>query len=449
MANRQKVVWYEGMCLDPHHFQQWDRYHRFLLDFSLRSVAPYDWGVSELSIDKEALANGQFTLWKCRGITPDGLIFNIPEDDPAPLSRSVKESFRPTDSRLLACLAVPLERNRGRNCRMEEETDARESRYVLKNIAVTDDNTGADERTVGVGQVNFQIRFGTESLEDLSVLKIAEIVRAADGSFVLSDRFIPPCLSLEGSDVLMATLRRLVELLVARTSTLTSSLAGFQTGEFSLQDLRFFLALETLNTYVPVINHFYSVAKIHPEDLYRKLLELAGQLATFLPEGGVQPRNFPLYDHDNLSECFSQLDLQVRMALDSLVPSAKYLRIPLERKGESLYIGRSIDPGLFQKAKFFLIVSGDLSERRMIDEIPNNFRVASPDIMTMILSSFQKALPLKYVSSPPPGIPKREGACFFQLDPVGPFWDAIIRSNALAVFVPKEWIHLAVEVVAA
>ncbi len=198
-----------------------------------------------------------------------------------------------------------------------------------------------------------------------------------------------------------------------------------------------------------MINHLYSVAKIHPEDLYRKLLELAGRLTTFLPEGGVQPRNFPLYDHDNLSDCFLQLDLQVRMALDSLVPSAKYVRIPLERKGESLFIGRSIDSALFQKAKFFLIVSGDLPERRMIDEIPNNFRVASPDIMTMILSSFQKALPLKYVSSPPPGIPKREGACFFQLDPVGPFWEAITRSNALAVFVPKEWTHLAVEVVAA
>jgi type VI secretion system protein ImpJ len=448
MANRQKVIWYEGMCLDPHHFQQWDRHHRFLLDFSLRSVAPYAWGVSELSIDKEALANGQFTLWRCRGIMPDGLAFNIPEDDPAPLSRSVKEVFRPTESRLLACLTIPLERDRGRNCRLEEETDARESRFFLKNIAVLDDNTGADERAVGVGQGNFQIRFGAESMEDLCVLKIAEIVRAADGSFVLSDRFIPPCLALEGSNILMAMIRRLVELLVARTSALSSSLSGFLAGESAPQDLRFFLALKTLNTYVPVINHFFSVAKIHPEDLYRKLLELAGQLTTFLPEGGVQTRNFPLYDHDNLSECFSQLDLQIRMALDSLVPSAKFTKIPLERRGESLYVSRSIDAGLLQKAKFYLIVSGDLPERKMIDEIPNNFRVASPDIMTMILSSFQKALPLKFVSSPPPGIPKKENACFFQMDSAGPFWEAIVRSNALAVFVPKEWTPLTVEVIA-
>jgi len=449
MINRQKVVWYEGMCLDPHHFQQWDRHHRHLLDARFRSVAPYMWGLTDLAIDKEALANGQFTLWKCRGFMPDGLAFNIPEDDPAPLSRSVKEVFRPTDSRLLACLTIPLERDKGRNCRMGEETDTRESRHILKNIEVTDDNTGTDERTIGVGQANFQIRFGTESLEDLSVLKVAEIVRASDGSFILSDRFIPPSLSLDGSSVLPSTLRRLVELLVARTSSLSASLTGFQPGDGSPQDLRFFLALKTLNTFVPVINHFYSIARIHPEQLYRKLLELAGQLTTFLPEGGVQPRNFPLYDHDNLSECFSQLDLQIRMALDGLVPSAKYVRIPLEKKGESLYVGRSIDPSLFQKARFFLIVSGDLPERRMIDEIPNNFRVASPDIMPMLLSSFQKALVLKYVSSPPPGIPKGEGACFFQLDAAGPFWEAIVRSSALAVFVPKEWTHLAVEVVAA
>jgi len=142
------------------------------------------------------------------------------------------------------------------------------------------------------------------------------------------------------------------------------------------------------------------------------------------------------------------MDLHIRTALDGLVPSARFYRLPLDRKGESLYESRPIDPGLFTKAKFFLIISGDLPELKMIEVVPNNFRVASPEMMPIILSTFQKALPLRYVSSPPPGVPKKESGSYFQLDSVGPFWEAIVRSAALAVFLPKEWAYLTVDVIA-
>jgi type VI secretion system protein ImpJ len=33
MARNRKVLWYEGMTLDPHHFQHWDRYNQALLNF--------------------------------------------------------------------------------------------------------------------------------------------------------------------------------------------------------------------------------------------------------------------------------------------------------------------------------------------------------------------------------------------------------------------------------
>jgi type VI secretion system protein ImpJ len=448
MAHRQRVVWYEGMCLDPQHFQQWDRHHRYILDSNLRAIAPYGWGVSEIVIDKDALANGQFVLLRSRGIFPDGLIFDIPTEDPVPVSRSIKDIFRPTDSRLLAYLTVPAERERGRSCRLEGDADTRDTRFLFKNIMVTDDNSGGDERAIGVGQANFQIRFGNESTEDLCSLKIADIVRAADGSFTLSDKFIPPSLALEASDNLMGITRRLVELLVARTSALSTALSGVQSGDLLPQDFRFFLALQTLNAYVPIINHYFTAPKLHPENLFRELLGLAGQLSTFSSEGEAQPRQLPRYDHDNLSECFFPLDLQIRIILDSLVPSAKYASIPLEQKGESLYVSRTIDPGLLQKARFFMTVGGDLPERRIIDEVPNNFRVSSPDTMSMILSSFRKALLLKYIASPPAGLPQRERTYYFQLDPTGPFWEAICRSNALAIFVPKELRHLVIEVLA-
>ena len=448
MSNRQKVIWNEGMCLEPHHFQQWDRHVRYLQDVSLRGHSPYNWGVSDIAIDKEALANGTFTLLRCRGILPDGLIFSIPDEDLAPPSESVKEHFRPTDNMLPAYLTIPVERENGRNCRLEGDTDARETRYLSRTISVADENSGTDERTIEVARPDFRMRFGTGSMEDLTVLKAAEIVRAPDGSFLLSDKFIPPCLTLEASETLMNITRRMVELLVARASALSAALGGSWNSSLMPQDFRFLLALQTLNGYIPVLNHFYTIPKVHPEIFYRKLLELAGELSTFSPEGETKPRSLPRYVHDHFAECFPPLDLQIRILLDGLAPSAKYFQIPLDKKGESLYVSRTIDPNILQKGNLYLLVSGEMQERRIIDEVPTNFRVASPDTMSMVLSSFRKALAIKYVASPAGGLPHREGAYYFQLDPAGPFWEAVCKSGALAIFIPKEMSHLAIEVLA-
>src|SRR5262249_16697662 len=91
-----KVIWNEGMFLTPHHFQQWDRYAEDLLTFRLKSLIPFDWGLTELEVDTAALANGIFHLRRCGGILPDGLAVDIPETDVAPESRPISTHFSPT-----------------------------------------------------------------------------------------------------------------------------------------------------------------------------------------------------------------------------------------------------------------------------------------------------------------------------------------------------------------
>jgi type VI secretion system protein ImpJ len=448
MSQRDKVVWYEGMHLDPHHFQQWDRFQKFLLNFRMRSLTPYDWGLIDLAVDKEALVNGQFSILRCKGVTPDGLVFNIPDEDPAPAAKNFKGTFLPTLTELAVFLAVPAEKQSGGNIRWENEPGRRDTRFTFQTVRVTDDNTGTDERDIGVGKKNFEIRFGSESLEELSVLKIAEITRAQDGSFALSGTFIPPCLSIGASENLMAITRRLLELLIAKSTALSSKKAMPGDSDWTPQDLPFLLALQSINASIPVLNHFYAGSKGHPEELYVSLSALAGQLSGLSSQADFEPRTFPAYDHDNPVGCFARMDLIIRAILESLVPQAKYLTIPLEKKSESLYVGRVKDAGLFHKAKFFLIAGGDFPEKKLIDEVPTNLRIASPDTINAVLSGFLKALPLKYVASLPAGLPKKEKTLYFQLEPIGPFWEAIGRSQALAIFIPNELSGLKIEVVA-
>ena len=95
MIERHRVVWTEGMFLTPQHFQTQDQYFERLLDFRFAASQFANRGVTQLDIDSEALANGNFRLNKAVGIMPDGEPFDIPDADEAPPSRSIKEFFPP------------------------------------------------------------------------------------------------------------------------------------------------------------------------------------------------------------------------------------------------------------------------------------------------------------------------------------------------------------------
>jgi type VI secretion system protein ImpJ len=437
MSQKQKIVWYEGMNLDPHHFQQWDHYHRSVLDSRIRSVVKYDWGLLDIAVDKESVTNGQFTVLRCKGVTPDGLIFNIPDDDPAPPSRSVEGFFPATQNELSVFLAIPSERERGRNCDLEGKSEKSDTRYVFDKMSVLDDNTGTDERQVGIGRTNFLLRFRDEPLEDFSVMKVGEIVRTPDGSFALSEQFIPPCLTIEASENLKTICRRLLELLVAKSSAFSEKKHTMGQGDIAAA-MRTFAIIQTLNTHIPLLNHMYSSPKTHPEELYVNMLALAGQLSAFSPEIQVDPRQFPTYDHTNLSRCFQDLDSKIRSLLDSLISVKKYMDIPLERKSDTMQVGNVSDSSLFQEAEIFLTVSGDMPEKEMVDAILTNIRVASPDTINAVLASFSKALPLTHSLMPPPELPRQEGTYYFRMEPSGSFWESISRSSAIAVFIPTE-----------
>src|SRR5512143_1663551 len=116
----QKVVWYEGMKLDPHHFQQSDRYNQYNINSKFRLLNPSFWGIKEMQIDIAALAGGSFGFVECRGIMPDGFSFDMPGNDPLPKSRNFEDLFEATSEKLDVFLALPAENASGNNCQFEE-----------------------------------------------------------------------------------------------------------------------------------------------------------------------------------------------------------------------------------------------------------------------------------------------------------------------------------------
>jgi type VI secretion system protein ImpJ len=81
MTVRHRVIWSQGMSLQPHHFQQEARFLEHLIDARVRAADTYAWGFSDQVIDEAQLALGRIALVRASGVMTDGTPFSMPDAD--------------------------------------------------------------------------------------------------------------------------------------------------------------------------------------------------------------------------------------------------------------------------------------------------------------------------------------------------------------------------------
>ncbi|HEX2962317.1 MAG TPA: type VI secretion system baseplate subunit TssK [Ignavibacteriales bacterium] len=440
----QKVIWYEGMKLDPHHFQQTDRYNQYYVNARFGFSNPDQWGINELQIDIAALAGGSFGIVKCSGVMPDGLVFDMPVNDPVPKSRSFSEAFSPTAEKMDVYLSIPIENLSGNNTQLTDTANSHNPRFIFQNMDTLDYNTGQNLRTIGVVKPNFQLRFGTESLDDFSVLKIGEIVRTPEARYLMAKDYIPPVMNISASETLSSFARAILGALISKAKELKSQL-NIPKPDLSLTQVEIQMMLLTVNTYIPLLNYYYSAGQIHPENLYVLFLNLAGQLSTF-SSSGMRSAEFPPYDHKHLSEVFTQLTDEINSMLHiQKTVSKRDLIVPLRKQGDTLYIGQ-LSPEQME-AQFFIAAQGDMPERKIISEFPRNIKISSYEEIFAVHQAGIQGVAVEYIARPPAGISINEKAQYFRIIKEGRFWDKIVSKNNIAFFIASEFKSLQMELV--
>lgn len=447
--DRKRVVWFEGMTLDPHHFQQWDRYREGVLDARLQAVAPYGWGILRLGIDEERLTNGELAVTECVAVMPDGLFVDVPESSPLPEVRNVQEHFPADAEQVRVLLAIPAERHGGRNVQLQNSDQQRETRFIAESINVQDENSGANERPVEVARTNVQVRFASEPQPGYSTLALAELKRTG-GGFVLSDDFLPPCLHVGASERLMELTRQTLELLVAKSDELSGRREDtFSQRELSPSDFMALNLLGTVNSFIPQLKQIHTHAQSHPQDLFRTLTTLAGELSTYIENAPVHPRNLPEYDHEASGEAFRRIETILRQMIGEATPSSDYEAIALQRERESLFVA-SVRQQLLDDAQLFLVTRSEQhSEEQLTNALPEMLRIASPDTIEAVLQSYTQALNVEATRRLPPGMPVDDRATYFRLEKQGPFWESILEEGGIAVFRPSDFGDVEIELMAA
>jgi len=439
MTWTNKVIWTEGMFLQPQHFQQHDRFLGQQAQMRLAATAAYGWGHLSLTLDSAALNLGKVAIIAAQGVMPDGLAFDVPGQDPAPAALDV-----PPDARdQLVVLAITLQRPGVAETDAESDSGSMPPRFQSAEVEVGDTNvSGQRMAPIQVGRMNLRIVLARDAGEGVATIGLCKVVeRRADNKLALDADYIPPSLHTGGNELLASHLRDLHGMLHQRGEALAARLA--QPGRAGVGEIVDFLMLELINRNEPQIAHLRQTSLLHPKDFYYFVVGLAGELATF--GEGRRPVDLPAYAHDDPATCFKPLMDEVRRLLTGVLEQTA-IPIELQDRRHGMRVAMIPDVELQRNARFYLAVSSQLPGDALRARFPTQVKIGSVERIRDLVIGQLPGVAIRPVQVAPREIPYHAGFNYFELETRGnEMWKQLANSGAMAMHVAGDFPGLEIE----
>ncbi len=439
MTWTNKVIWTEGMFLQPQHFQQHDRFLGQQSQLRLAATVPYAWGHLALSLDSAALNLGKVAITAAQGLMPDGLAFDVPGQDPAPAAFDV-----PPDARdQLVVLALSLPRPGVAETDAESDAGSMPPRFHSAEVEVGDTNvSGQRVAPLQVGRINLRIMLARDAGEGVVTIGLCKVVeRRADHKLVLDLNYIPPTLHCGGNELLAAYLRELHGLLHQRGEALAARLA--QPGRAGVGEIADFLLLEMINRHEPLVSQLRQASLLHPKDLYYVVASMVGELATF--RESRRPAKLPAYVHDNLALCFKPAMDEMRQSL-SMVMEQTAISIELQDRKHGVRVAIIADLELQRNAQFVLAVNSQLPGDALRARFPTQVKIGTVERIRDLVNLQLPGVSLRPLPVAPRQIPFHAGFTYFELETRGnEMWKQLENSGGMALFVAGDFPGLEIE----
>ena len=434
-----KVMWTEGMFLQPQHFQQQDRYASRQLEGRLTSSLPWLWGFFALQVDDAALLQGRIAVNSARGVLPDGQVFSVPADDPAPPAFEV-----PADARdQVVVLAVAMARPGVAESDVEAGETAMPPRFRAANIEVADSHaTSLREAPLQIGRLNLRLMLARDANEGYTTIGVARLVeRRADGRVALDPGFVASMLHATASPVLDSCLREIHGMLHQRGEALAARMV--QPGRAGVGEIADFLMLQVVNRFQPLFAHLQRLPVLHPERLYDLLLALAGELSTFREQR--RPIAYPEYRHDDLAACFRALMGDLRQSL-SMVLEQTAIPLDLQERKNGVRVAIIADIELQRTASFVLAVNAQMPGDALRARFPTQVKIGPAERLRDLIQLQLPGVMLRPLPVAPRQIPFHAGFTYFELETRGSeLWKQLETSGGLAMHVAGDFPGLALE----
>lgn len=437
MSWESKVVWSEGMFLNPQHFQQQARYFERMLRHRHEALAIYAWGGQQLELDPSALALGKLVLRRGKGLFPDGTVFDFPEFDNPPPPLEIMEKHRGE----VVYLALPL--RSASSADVVRQIHMTPARYQATELLVSDDtDPAAEAQSLEIARLCPVLLPESSDRSSYVCIPIARIADVGPESQVEMDHaFFPAMLQIDCCAPLVAFVEELYGLLKHRGDAIISRLADIRGGGTS--EIADYLLLQLVNRVEVSIRNLTRRPQVHPLELFEELQKTVGELATYF-DPQRRPPVLPPYCHTEPACSFLPVMNLLRQYL-SFVYEQNAVTLPLQEKKPGIFVTEIKDRNLLTHAHFVLAVRADIAMEMLQRGFPDQIKIGPVERIRQLVNAALPGIALNPLTTVPREIPFRSGFTYFELDTQGKLWEEMLRSGGFAMHVGGDFPALKME----
>ena len=428
MSAYGKVIWSDGLFLRPQHFQQQDRYFERYVETRCQALAPHSWGFMEVELERDFLSIGRIGLRRAAGVFPDGTPFRMPEDSPLPPPIELVGDVRDQ----IVHLALPLRRLGAQEADRAAASDDLTRQHVCELEARDGTSPSAEVALLEVGTVRTRLLLERDVTGAYACLPLAHVAEVrSDRQIVLDDSFIPTVLDARATDRLATLMTELLGLVHQRADALAGGIVTTDRG--STAEIADVLWLQALNRLEPLLAHHADGGALHPEQLFRLCVSIAGEMATFTTPRKRSPQFAP-YRHERLRESFQPVVAALREAF-SFERQRRVIPIPIEPKQHGLHVAMVPDRTLYSSAAFFLAARADVPPDELRQRLPAQLKVAPVEKIRHLVNLSLQGVPMQAMPAVPRQLPLHAGFVYFEFDQSHELWKQLNASGGIGIFV--------------
>lgn len=421
-----KVIWLEGMFLQPQHFQQSDRYFESLIQEKTKAIDKNLWGFSTVQVDTQLLSLGKIGIDFAQAFFQDGTPINIPAKDHRPDPFLVPEGMDNT----ILYLGLPMQQ---KSAEAGDENSQEPYRYRVNSKDLKDNTVGNIQiAEVQLGSVECKILSEHDDKTGYHCLQFAKVHESRSNQNIsLELDFFPTCLDIRASHKLTQCVTEFHGLLSYRAEMLAGRLTdNQQAGTAEIVD---FMLLQLVNRYESLLHYFLHKSPLHPEYLFLVLSQLLGEMATFTHDKRRPPEP-PIYVHERPFETFQPIIKELRHAL-SMVLEQNATSIPLIDRSHGLWIGQFPEKDLIHNCDFILAVYADLPVENIRTNFTPQVKIASVEQIRTFVSRQLQGIDIHPIAVAPRQIPYHANFSYFSINTQHELWGSLDRSGGIAIHI--------------
>ena len=414
MSLSNRVLWKEGLFIRPQHFQQESRFLTSQLK-QVIDISAYNLGFEKIAFDQQQLSFGKFGITECKGVMPDGTLFDLPLTDSLPSPIGVTSNL--VGETIYLCLPI-VTNGEGEIKYSPSHSDSMDFRSEIVFTEVKDSHSESGNYTqLELLKNQYFLKSSLDDLSNYVSLPIAKIKDITlDHQVILDEAFYPMSLHINAMPAFMKKLAELSDLISLRTQNIVSRIGRPEQS---------------------------GVGKVHPLSVYELLASLRSELTTFVLKERFS-ETFYDYLHENPATSLEPLFNDIKSYL-SIVTNTKVVPLPVVARQYGIYTAQVNDASLYSTAEFIIAVKAHLQPELLKNQFIQQTKISSIEQINQLVHLQLPGVPVSALPVAPRYLPYHSGFMYFQLDKTSPYWENLLTSSGFGFHITGNYPGLEIE----